>query len=86
MFLYRLKSSKQFEKIKRKYEEDEDVLAIQHIYLDEESRHLVVAASQHVIVYGYRKKELSYDVPVRADLLYISLLMVESSFNIYTYI
>ncbi|KAF6032681.1 STXBP5 [Bugula neritina] len=64
LFLYRLKSSKQFEKIKRKYEEDEDVLAIQHIYLDEESRHLVVAASQHVIVYGYRKKELSYDVPV----------------------
>ena len=63
-FLYRMKSSKQFEKIKRRDNEEEDVLAIQHIYLDEESRLLCLAGAHHIILYNYSKKEVTSETHV----------------------
>ena len=63
-FLYRMKTSKQFEKLKRHDNEEEDLLAIQHIYLDEESRLLVLASSHHITLYNYSKRETTSETPV----------------------
>lgn len=63
--MYRIKTSKLFEKLKPRGDiEDEDVLAIQHIYIDEESRLLTLAAAHHIILYNYSKKETTADISV----------------------
>lgn len=63
-FLYRMKTNKLFEKLRRRESEEEDILAIQHIYLDEESRLLAVAASHHIILFSFSKKETTKDISV----------------------
>lgn len=66
-FLYRMKTSKQFEKVKHRDSDDEDLLAIQHIYLDEESRLLALGGAHHILLYSYSKKETSSEMPVSVE-------------------
>ena len=63
-FLYRMKTNKLFEKLRRRDTEEEDILAIQHIYLDEESRLLAVAAAHHIVLFSFSKKETTKDISV----------------------
>ncbi|CAL4082353.1 unnamed protein product, partial [Meganyctiphanes norvegica] len=62
--LYKLKTSKIFEKPRTKtIDGDEDPFAIQHISLCPESRQLVIAgATAHVILFKYHKQETSSEV------------------------
>jgi len=64
-----MKSSKLFERLPRKDDNDEDPLAVQHLYLDEESRLLAVAAAHHIILFTFSKKESTRDVTVSVLLL-----------------
>lgn len=66
--LYKVKTAKIFDKHHKNKSADtveEDPFAVQHIYLDPESRLLVVAGSTHVILLKYSKQESSQEVPVR---------------------
>ncbi|XP_067946439.1 syntaxin-binding protein 5-like [Watersipora subatra] len=63
-FLYRMRTSKQFEKLKSKDSDDDDLLAIQHIYLDEDSRLLALAGAHHLTLHNYSKKETTSETPV----------------------
>ncbi|XP_074645038.1 syntaxin-binding protein 5-like [Tubulanus polymorphus] len=63
--LYKLKTAKLFERQKNTgQEEDEDPYAVQFIYLDAESRMVVIAGLTHVAVFKYCKHENTSDVSV----------------------
>lgn len=65
--LYRLKTSKVFEKPKNKSQEvqDDDPFAVEKVAFCAESRLLAVAGSSfYVIVFGFKKQEASVEVEV----------------------
>ena len=66
--LYKLKTSKPFERMKRRKSNespDDDPFAVQQIVLCPESRYLAIAgASSQVILYKFRKHEHTSEIPV----------------------
>ena len=70
--LYKLKTAKVFDRNKcRSPDNEDDPFAIQHIYLCEETRLLLVAGHTHLILFKYSKTDSSIDLTVRyCNLLY----------------
>lgn len=70
-FLYRIRTARYFEKIEAPSGADTpDTTAIQHIYMDEDSRMLAVAASQYIVLYSFKKKEITMEVPVSSRIFF----------------
>ncbi|XP_052242226.1 syntaxin-binding protein 5-like isoform X2 [Dreissena polymorpha] len=62
--LYKLKTAKMFEKPKNRVLEgqEDDPFAIYMMYLDQESRLLVLAGATHIMLFKFSKQEVTYEV------------------------
>lgn len=73
--LYKLKTSKIFEKCKRTNETDEDPYAIHLIFLCPESRKLAIAgAGKHVVLFKFKKTEVMSEVVVSFNMYIIIII------------
>lgn len=70
--LYKLKTAKIFEKPKMKGTDgqDDDPLAIYHIFLCLESRTLCVAGATHLILFKFSKQEMNVEVTVCQNIIF----------------
>ena len=73
--LYKLKSAKMFDRSKCRPDSEEDPFAIQHIYLCEDTRLLLLAGHTHVVLFRYSKSDsvidliVSHENNINGDLL-----------------